>query len=275
MSTPVDAAETQAAAAPARAVRKPAKAAKAPVRSKAPTLRFERTFKAQGVRYLAGVDEVGRGALAGPVSVGIAVVDLEKQKPLAGVRDSKLLSVSERERLAPLVRRWSVASAVGHASAAEIDAVGIIAALRLAGTRAWNSVLAGGIVPDLVLLDGNHNWLSAPAQESLFDAPVPAAACEAPVRTRIKADMQCLSVAAASVIAKVERDQAMRTLHAGYPDYGWDVNKGYATSLHRDAIRAAGPSPHHRVSWRLLGGELQDAGLLPDGEAVAGPAGDY
>jgi len=226
------------------------------VRSKAPTLRHERTFKALGARYLAGVDEVGRGALAGPVSVGIAVVDLEKQKPLAGVRDSKLLNPAERERLEPLVRKWSVASAVGHASAAEIDALGIIAALRLAGTRAWFDILASGVTPDLVLLDGSHNWLSPAAQPSLFDDATSEPGCDAPVHTRIKADMQCLSVAAASVIAKVERDQRMCELHAEYPDFGWNLNKGYATVFHRDVLRAAGPTPYHRVSWNLLGGEL-------------------
>jgi ribonuclease HII len=226
------------------------------VRSKAPTLRHERTFKAEGARYLAGVDEVGRGALAGPVSVGIAVVDLHTQKPLAGVRDSKLLSPAERERLEPLVRRWSVASAVGHASAQEIDAVGIIAALRLAGTRAWLDILATGVSPDVVLLDGSHNWLSPAGQLSLFDQPSMDFACTAPVHTKVKADMQCLSVAAASVIAKVERDQQMRGLHTEYPEFGWDVNKGYATAIHRDALRAAGPTPYHRVSWNLLGGEL-------------------
>jgi ribonuclease HII len=237
----------------------PAKAATRPAtgpRSKAPTLRHERTFKASGARYLAGVDEVGRGALAGPVSVGIAVVDLVSQKPLAGVRDSKLLSPAERERLEPLVRKWSVASAVGHASAAEIDALGIIAALRLAGTRAWMDVLATGITPDIVLLDGSHNWLSPAEQPSLFDETSSDVGCGAPVHTRVKADMQCLSVAAASVIAKVERDQQMRVLHAEFPDFGWDINKGYATSLHRDVLRVAGPTPYHRVSWRLLGGEL-------------------
>ncbi|MDQ0690580.1 ribonuclease HII [Arthrobacter sp. W4I7] len=227
--------------------------------AKAPTLRHERTFKAQGVRLVAGVDEVGRGALAGPVSVGIAVVDLERQRPLAGVRDSKLLSPAERERLDPLVRRWSVASAVGHASAQEIDALGIIAALRLAGTRAWQEILAAGVTPDMVLLDGSHNWLSPAEQLSLFDEPVLDAVCDAPVHTKIKADMQCLSVAAASVIAKVERDGMMRKLHAEYPDFGWDINKGYATVLHRDVLRAAGPTPYHRVSWRLLGGELLDS----------------
>ncbi|HYH77223.1 MAG TPA: ribonuclease HII [Arthrobacter sp.] len=237
----------------------PAKSAPLPAtgpRSKAPTLRHERTFKASGARYLAGVDEVGRGALAGPVSVGIAVVDLVSQKPLSGVRDSKLLSPAERERLEPLVRNWSVASAVGHASAAEIDALGIIAALRLAGTRAWLDVLATGITPDVVLLDGSHNWLSPAEQPSLFDDSASNACCDAPVHTRVKADMQCLSVAAASVIAKVERDEQMRHLHTEFPDFGWDINKGYATSMHRDVLRAAGPTPYHRVSWRLLGGEL-------------------
>ena len=228
----------------------------APRTAKAPTLRHERTFRAQGVRYLAGVDEVGRGALAGPVSVGIAVVDLERQKPLAGVRDSKLLTAAERERLEPLVRTWSVASAVGHSSAQEIDAIGIIAALRLAGTRAWLDILALGVTPELVLLDGSHNWLSPAEQLTLFEEPAADAACDAPVHTKIKADMQCLSVAAASVIAKVERDQQMRDLHLEYPAFGWDVNKGYATALHRDVLRAAGPTPYHRVSWRLLGGEL-------------------
>lgn len=233
--------------------------------TKAPTLRHERTFKAQGIRFLAGVDEVGRGALAGPVSVGIAVVDLERQKPLAGVRDSKLLSPAERERLDPLVRRWSIASAVGHATAAEIDTVGIIAALRLAGSRAWASILGAGVVPEAVLLDGSHNWLSPAEQLSLFDEPVLEAGCEAPVHTKVKADLQCLSVAAASVIAKVERDRMMRELHTEYPDYGWEINKGYATAGHRSVLRAAGPTPYHRVSWRLLGGELQNA-EFPDGE---------
>lgn len=226
------------------------------IRSKAPTLRHERTFKAHGARYLAGVDEVGRGALAGPVSVGIAVVDLHTQKPLAGVRDSKLLSAAERERLEPLVRGWSVASAVGHASASEIDEIGIIAALRLAGTRAWQDILTAGIIPDVVLLDGSHNWLSPAEQLSLFEEPAVDFACAAPVHTKVKADMQCLSVAAASVIAKVERDQQMRGLHLEYPDFGWDINKGYATAFHRDVLRAAGPTPYHRVSWNLLRGEL-------------------
>src|SRR5689334_24792129 len=123
------------AATPVRTQRKPAARTKhAP---DFPTLDVERGFLAPGVTLLAGVDEVGRGALAGPVSVGIAVVNLEDHGLLADVRDSKLLKPEDRDRLEPLVRDWAVASAVGHASSREIDDIGIIAALRLAGTRAW------------------------------------------------------------------------------------------------------------------------------------------
>ncbi|CAI3800055.1 ribonuclease HII [Pseudarthrobacter sp. MM222] len=220
--------------------------------SEAPTLDYERRFRSSGARLVAGIDEVGRGALAGPVSVGIAVVDLTDQKLLADVRDSKLLKVADRERLVPVVRSWSVASAVGHASAGEIDSLGIIGALRLAGTRAWLSVLAAGVTPDVVLLDGSHNWLSPASQPSLFDDGPAEPGCDAPVHTLVKADMQCLSVAAASIIAKVERDNQMCQLHTEYPAFGWDENKGYGTAAHKDALRAAGPTPYHRVSWQLL-----------------------
>jgi ribonuclease HII len=220
--------------------------------SEAPTLDYERRFRGSGARLLAGIDEVGRGALAGPVSVGIAVIDLEAQELLADVRDSKLLKVADRERLEPLVRSWSVACAVGHATAGEIDAVGIVGALRLAGNRAWSAVLALGVTPDVVLLDGSHNWLSPAAQPSLFDDGPAEPGCDAPVHTLVKADMQCLSVAAASVLAKVARDRLMCELHTEYPAFGWDENKGYGTAAHKDALRAAGPTPYHRVSWQLL-----------------------
>jgi ribonuclease HII len=220
--------------------------------SVAPTLDYEKRFLPRGARFLAGVDEVGRGALAGPVSVGIAVIDLQNMELLADVRDSKLLKAADRERLDPLVRAWSVASAVGHASAREIDELGIMGALRTAGNRAWFEILGAGITPDVVLLDGSHNWLSPAAQPSLFDEVTTDPGCDAPVHTLVKADMQCLSVAAASVLAKVERDQHMRELHLECPDFGWDVNKGYATAAHREAIRTHGPSPYHRISWNLL-----------------------
>lgn len=225
-------------------------------RSKAPTLTVERSFAENGHRFIAGCDEVGRGALAGPVSVGVVVVDLRAAGPLRGVRDSKLLSPTAREVLVPRIRRWAVASAVGHASPAEIDAWGLMGAMRTAGARAWDAVLET-VTPDAVILDGNHDWLSVRPQEALFAtqdgtiAPLEAVGCTAPVRTRIKADLTCLSVAAASVLAKVERDALMVSLAADHPAFGWEVNKGYATGGHRAAIDRAGPSHHHRRTWRL------------------------
>ena len=236
--------------------------------SKAPTLRHERAFAAVGHRVLAGCDEVGRGALAGPVSVGMVAVDLGTVRSLKGVRDSKLLSAGDREALVPLIRKWSLGWGVGHASAAEIDLHGLMAALRLAGTRAWDQVCTR-LTPDVVLLDGNYNWLSPARQGSLFDVPGDDddGGCTAPVHTRIKADMQCLSVAAASVLAKVERDALMVDYAVTHPQYGWEVNKGYATASHRLAIDEYGPTALHRMSWQLGSRPEPDAG---DHESVIG-----
>lgn len=230
-------------------------------RSPAPTLRVERALLRAGADVVCGMDEVGRGALSGPVTVGAVSVDA-RCRSLPGVRDSKLLAPRAREELVPAIRGWAVAWAVGHASAAEIDADGIIAALRLAGLRA----LAGlRVVPDAIVLDGSHDWLSAPAQGSLLDdlEPVesraatdgmaPPPAMRVPVHMRVKADLTCTSVAAASVLAKVERDALMRDLHVAYPDFGWSENKGYASPEHMEALRRLGPSDHHRRSWRLPG----------------------
>src|SRR5215218_9216186 len=137
----------------------------APVSSKKPSLRVERALQRSGHPLLAGMDEVGRGALAGPVSVGVVVIDESVRSAPTGVKDSKLLTEKARHALVPGIRRWAVAHAVGHAGPEEIDEVGIIAALRLAGLRA----LAGlAVVPDLVILDGNHDWLTAPASQGLF-----------------------------------------------------------------------------------------------------------
>jgi ribonuclease HII len=125
-----------------------------------PSLRLERQFLREGRTLVAGMDEVGRGSLAGPVSVGVLVVDAQTRTAPTGLRDSKLLSPAVREVLAPKVARWAVASAVGHAEPDEIDAIGIIAALRLAGRRALAQL---PVLPDLVILDGNHDWLSSKA----------------------------------------------------------------------------------------------------------------
>jgi ribonuclease HII len=197
---------------------------------------------------------VGRGSLAGPVSVGVVVVDVSTRSAPRGVADSKLLAPAARVALLPALRRWGVARAVGHASAAEIDAVGIIAALRMAGTRALASVAREVGAVDVVLLDGSHDWLSAPAQGDLFeDEPV----LSGPrVHLRVKADRTCASVAAASVLAKCERDAMMVDLAPDHPEYRWDENKGYASPEHMAALRELGPSVLHRRSWRLPGVEV-------------------
>lgn len=211
-----------------------------------PSLRLERALMAEGAAAVCGMDEVGRGALSGPVSVGAVVVN-GRTRALAGVRDSKQLSPSSREELEPRIRAWAVSAAVGHASAEEIDQHGIIGALALAGRRALDSL---AVRPTVILLDGSHDWLGHGGQETLWDerdTDVP------PVRMRVKADVSCTSVAAASVLAKVERDRLMITWHEQHPAYDWRSNKGYASPTHLEALRREGPSPLHRRSWNLPG----------------------
>jgi len=242
-----------------------------------PDLRHERSLLRSGARVVVGMDEVGRGALAGPVSVGAVAVDLRTRACPPGVADSKLLTPLARERLLPALGRWGMGRAVGHAGADEIDALGIIAALRLAGNRALAALGAHGIVPDVVLLDGSHDWLSVPAQGELDlgdqppGPPVPAADVAPPaVRMRVKADRTCASVAAASVLAKCERDALMVALAAEHPAYGWAENKGYGAPEHLAALRALGPSPVHRCSWRLPLGEPGAEHLLDGGDGFDG-----
>lgn len=259
-----------------------------------PDLRQERALLRTGARVVAGMDEVGRGALAGPVSVGAVAVDLRTRTCPQGVADSKLLSAAARERLLPALGRWGVARAVGHAGPDEIDAFGIVAALRLAGRRA---LAALGVPVDLVLLDGTHDWLSLPAQPTLdleldlgLDVePGPAAPGaaarggrvpvhhrglgEPAVRTRVKADRTCASVAAASVLAKCARDALMVDHALAHPEYGWAENKGYGSAQHVEALRRLGPSALHRRSWRLPLDAEEDP-LLADHGAEQDPAGD-
>jgi ribonuclease HII len=230
-----------------------------------PSLRVERALQREGHRVLAGMDEVGRGALAGPVSVGVVVIDEGCRSAPVGVKDSKLLSHQMRERMVPMIQRWAKAYAVGHASPDEIDRFGIMVALRLAGTRA---LAALPVIPDLVILDGNYDWLTDPERVGLlgFLEGGPSLAPCVPVRTMIKADLFCSSVAAASVLAKVERDAMMVALAVEVPDYAWQLNKGYSAPEHFAALQAHGPSMHHRQSWRLPG--LSRAG---EADQVAAP----
>lgn len=224
-----------------------------------PSLRVERRLlRETGAGLLAGMDEVGRGALAGPVSVGVAVVDLGVRTAPAGLADSKELTPAQREALAPRLRRWARGWAVGHASPAEVDSHGIIAALRLAGQRALAQL---PVAPDLVLLDGSHDWLSLPTEpDGLFDtaelagSPLPAdprVGPTPPVRTLVRADGSCASVAAASVLAKTTRDAIMVGLAEQHPAYRWAVNKGYASPEHLAALRSRGTCELHRRSWRI------------------------
>ncbi|MCL2595213.1 MAG: ribonuclease HII [Promicromonosporaceae bacterium] len=214
-----------------------------------PTLKAERDLIAADAVLVAGMDEVGRGALAGPVCVGVVVIGATTGEAPVGTADSKLLTAKAREVLAPRLRDWPVAWAVGYAQPGEIDELGIIAALRLAGQRALQQAAHTCARPiDVVILDGAHDWLSRPEQGDLFDIEAPSAPR---VRLMVKADQTCSSVAAASVLAKVARDALLTELSEQHPEFGWDSNKGYASAKHIAALRCLGPTEHHRRSWNL------------------------
>jgi ribonuclease HII len=204
-----------------------------------PTFEVEAALHASGARFVIGCDEVGRGAIAGPVAVGLAVVDSGVGIHPTGLRDSKLLSEKRREALAPLAAGWALYTSVGLATADEVDSLGIIASLGLAGRRALNALHQAGaaVRESVILLDGSHDWLT------------PALATPLSVQTRVKADQDCASVAAASVVAKVHRDRLMIEADATYPGYGWSGNKGYGSAAHYAAITELGPSVLHRHSW--------------------------
>lgn len=208
------------------------------------TLRVERDML-RSCDVVLCFDEVGRGAGAGPVGVGMVALDKNIVRVPRGLADSKLLSVGQRRQAAEEVYRWAVTWSVGYASAKEIDTYGIMRALRLAGERAIEGVAfeqAG------ILIDGPYDWMSRP--ERVAGAPT----VLEPILTRtvVKADQLCGGVAGASVVAKVARDTIMDKLSLEYPEYGWNSNKGYLSKGHRDAIAAHGYSPEHRRSWKLL-----------------------
>ncbi|WP_194949048.1 ribonuclease HII [Actinomyces trachealis] len=217
---------------------------------------------------VGGLDEVGRGSLAGPVTVGLAVVSRSTVDEYpAGLADSKQLTARRREALVQPCQAWLTDHAVAHASPAEIDALGIIGALRLAGRRALALVAQRGHLPGVIILDGVADWLTAPAADLFSDSHDDAAAVQAtevanapaalpthdvpPVRMEVKGDARCAVVAAASVLAKVERDGIMAGLDD--PGYGWAANKGYASATHQEGLARLGASAQHRRSWKLPG----------------------
>lgn len=189
---------------------------------------------------IVGMDEVGRGALAGPVAVGAVLITSQTPAPPAGLADSKVLSASARQALIDPIRAWAP-SAVGYGTVETINRFGIVAGLREAGMSALAQLPQA---PDLVLLDGVADWLTA---DDLF-----AQGSTPPVRTVVKGDLTCTVIAAASILAKVDRDQLISGLD-GAEGYSWNSNKGYGSRAHIEALMRLGPHDHHRTAWRLPG----------------------
>jgi ribonuclease HII len=202
-----------------------------------PHLAYEQMLWRHGVTPVAGLDEAGRGALAGPVAVGAVIMpagDSQLTRRLACCRDSKQLTPRQRELCAPLIRETALAWAVAFASAGEIDALGIVRATRLAAMRALEGLT---IQPHFLLMD--------------FRLDLPE--CELPQSSVVRGDARCLSIAAASVLAKTTRDALMCEYGNRYQGYSLDQNKGYGTLAHRSALKRLGYSPIHRKSFFLKG----------------------
>jgi ribonuclease HII len=200
------------------------------LKRRSPSLEIERACWAAGEPVVVGVDEVGRGAWAGPLSVGAAVLPTDRR--VYKVRDSKMLSEPEREALFDRIAEWCVAWCVGHASQEECDELGMSAAQKLAARRAIDGL---GLTPDRVLLDGNWDFVGG-----------------GNIRMIVKGDATCLSIAAASILAKVTRDRIMRAAAPNYPAYDFEFNKGYPCPRHKAALQWQGPTAIHRRSWVFM-----------------------
>lgn len=193
---------------------------------------LEDQLRAEGHEVIVGVDEVGRGAWAGPLVVGAAIIPPEGQMP--GVRDSKTVTEARREALFTPLGDWCEAWAVGLASAAECDRLGMAAAQRLATARAIDAL---GRPVDAAISDGRWDFITPLVSR---------------VEMRVKADRDSLSVAAASILAKVSRDRMMRTLGAELSFWSFESNKGYPCARHRAGLAGYGPSAEHRRSWVFM-----------------------
>ncbi|MEX0705995.1 MAG: ribonuclease HII [Nitriliruptoraceae bacterium] len=207
-----------------------------------PGVRLERAHWAAG-RVVAGVDEVGRGAWAGPVSVG--VVALDPSRRVHGLRDSKMLTPAQRERAAQRLHTAALALAVGHATSTEIDEVGLSEALRRATRRA---VEALGVRPDVLLVDGNWDFATGLAPTTT---------------TLVRGDRRSSSIAAASIVAKVTRDRMLVDADPQHPAYAFASNKGYGSPAHRRALAVHGPCGLHRASWAPISGLVAESRALP------------
>lgn len=199
---------------------------------KPPSLATERELWDQGLPTVVGIDEVGRGSWAGPLTIGAVVVP--KDRRLYKLRDSKQLTEPEREAMFDRIVEWCDAWSVGHASHAECDRLGMSAAQKLAARRAIDSL---GRSVDAVILDGNWDFVGHPVTRKL-----------------IKGDAKCLSIAAASILAKVTRDRMMRAQAEQFPGFEFENNKGYPCPKHRTALQGYGPTTIHRRSWVFMDG---------------------
>ena len=188
---------------------------------------IEREYRKQGIGVICGVDEAGRGPLAGPVYAAAVILPPELEVP--GLNDSKKLSDAKRRELFPVICREAVAFGVGFATEGEIDEINILKATFLAMNRA---LAALNVRPDLALIDGNRAG----------DFPVP-------VQTVVKGDSRSANIAAASILAKVSRDDFMERMAEQYPHYGFEIHKGYGTKRHYEALREYGPCPIHRKTF--------------------------
>ncbi len=195
-----------------------------------PTVQIEHSLRKRGYHHIAGLDEAGRGCLAGPV-VAAAVI-FPPECVVGGVTDSKVLSQARRETLRAEIEAQAVAVGIGRCSPREIDELNILWAALEAMRRAAQTLRPS---PDYLLIDGNRCF------------PDPAW----PHDTIVKGDQKCHAIAAASIIAKTERDRLMHRLHAAHPAYGWDTNVGYPTQAHYTALAEHGPTRHHRRSFKL------------------------
>jgi ribonuclease HII len=181
---------------------------------------------------VAGVDEVGRGSWAGPLTIGVAVVPRDRR--VYKIRDSKMLTEVEREALFERIASWCEAWAVGHASPQECDELGMSEAQRLATRRAMGAL---ALEPRHVLIDGKWDFVGTGNTVRI-----------------VKGDQTSLSIAAASILAKVTRDRIMRAASEEFPMYNFEANKGYPCPVHKAALQAWGPSSIHRRSWAFMDG---------------------
>ncbi len=198
------------------------------LKRRSPGLAVERELWTSKTTVVVGVDEVGRGAWAGPISVGAAVVP--RTRRVYKIRDSKMLTEVEREALFERIADWCQAWSVGHASHEECDTLGMSDAQRLAARRAIDGL---GVGADHVIVDGNWDFVGG-------------------ARRVVGGDRTSLSIAAASILAKVTRDRMMRDLAPAYPGYNFEANKGYPCPTHKARLQAMGPSAIHRRSWVFM-----------------------